>query len=105
MNVVINDVGPARLLAVYGGTCFLVYLETNGFTQQTSSMMFGLPLMALSFLSLTSSMQQRSRFATAASFAILAMSRYLLVSKSSWEAMVIGYTLVTIGNLMYYYSF
>ncbi|KAK6028713.1 hypothetical protein OSTOST_05201 [Ostertagia ostertagi] len=102
---IINDVGSARLLAVYGGTTFLVYVETDGFRQHTSSMMFGLPLITLSFLSLTSSMQPRARFATAASFAILAMSRYLLVSKSSWEAMVIGYTLVTLGNCMYLYSF
>lgn len=28
-----NDVGPARLIGIYGGTCFLVYLETNGFTK------------------------------------------------------------------------
>lgn len=28
-----NDAGPARLLAVYGGTTFLVYLETDGFTK------------------------------------------------------------------------
>ncbi|KAK6036025.1 hypothetical protein COOONC_26470 [Cooperia oncophora] len=66
-------------------------------------MMFGLPLMTLSFLSLTSSMQPRARFSTAASFAILAMSRYLLVSKSSWELMVIGYTLVTAVTWMYLY--
>ncbi|VDO72641.1 unnamed protein product [Heligmosomoides polygyrus] len=52
-----NDAGPARLLAVYGGTTFLVYLETDGFT------------------------------------------------KSSWEVMVLGYALVTIANLLYFYSF
>nr|CDJ86220.1 Hypothetical protein CBG13393 [Haemonchus contortus] len=100
-----NDGGAARVLAVYGGTTFLVYLETNGFTQQTQSMMLGLPLMALSFLSLTSSMQPRARLGTAASFATLAISRYLIVSKSSYEGMEIGYILVTLGNLMYLYSF
>ncbi|KAK6024796.1 hypothetical protein OSTOST_09329, partial [Ostertagia ostertagi] len=79
---IINDVGSARLHgSATGGTTFLVYVETDGFRQHTSSMMFGLPLITLSFLSLTSSMQPRARFATAASFAILAMSRYLLVQK------------------------
>lgn len=28
-----NSSSPARLLAIYGGTTFLVYIETNGFTK------------------------------------------------------------------------
>ncbi|RCN34075.1 hypothetical protein ANCCAN_20079 [Ancylostoma caninum] len=68
-------------------------------------MMFGLPLLTLSFLSLTSPMQPSARFATAGAFAVMALSRYMLVSRSSWEYVVIGYALVTVGNLLYYYSF
>ncbi|KHJ84038.1 hypothetical protein OESDEN_16252 [Oesophagostomum dentatum] len=99
-----NDGGPARLLGVYGGTCFLVYVETNGFTKR-SAMMFGLPLIVLSFMSLTSAMAPKPRICTTAAFAILALSRYLVVSKSSWEMMVIGYALVTVGHMLYFYSF
>ncbi|KJH44426.1 hypothetical protein DICVIV_09560 [Dictyocaulus viviparus] len=95
----------ARTLAIYGGTTFLVYVETEGFRKITSAMMYCLPLLALSFLSLTSSMQPRARFSTAAAFAILALSRYMLLSKFSWELMMVGYMLITIGNLMYLYSF
>ncbi|WKX96018.1 hypothetical protein Q1695_012464 [Nippostrongylus brasiliensis] len=95
----------ARFLAIYGGTTFLVYVETDGFKKMSSSMMFGLPLIALSFLSLISPMQQRARICSAASFAVLALSRYVLLSKSSWEMTVIGYALVSIANLLYFYSF
>ncbi|VDK83630.1 unnamed protein product [Cylicostephanus goldi] len=63
--------GPARVLGIYGGTCFLVYIETGGFTKAYSPMMFSLPLAALSFLSLTSSMQAKPRFVTAAAFGVL----------------------------------
>ncbi|VDM81839.1 unnamed protein product [Strongylus vulgaris] len=63
--------GPARVLGIYGGTCFLVYIETSGFTKTSSSIMFGLPLAALSFLSMTSPMQPKPRFTTAAAFAVL----------------------------------
>ncbi|EYC01055.1 hypothetical protein Y032_0111g267 [Ancylostoma ceylanicum] len=99
-----NDAGPGRLIGIYGGTCFLVYVETDGFTK-ASAILFGLPLIVLTVLALTSTMQPRARFTTAGAFAILAMSRYLLVSKYSWECMVLGYALVTVGHLLYFYSF
>ncbi|CAJ0608442.1 unnamed protein product [Cylicocyclus nassatus] len=97
--------GPARVLGIYGGTCFLVYIETSGFTKASSPVMFGLPLAALSFLSLTSSMQAKPRFVTAAAFGVLALSRYMLASKTSYEYVAIGYMLVAVGNLIYFYSF
>ncbi|KAL6731715.1 hypothetical protein Aduo_002550 [Ancylostoma duodenale] len=67
-----NDEGPARLIGVYGGTCFLVYVETNGFNK-ASAAMFALPLVVLSFLALTSTMQPKAKFTTAGTFAILGM--------------------------------
>ncbi|KAJ1373076.1 hypothetical protein KIN20_035407 [Parelaphostrongylus tenuis] len=66
--------------------------------------MYSLPLLALSFLSLTSPMLPRARFSTAASFATLALSRYMILSKISWELTMIGYTLVIVANLLYIYS-
>ncbi|KAK6725803.1 hypothetical protein RB195_004242 [Necator americanus] len=99
-----DEGGPARLIGIYGGTCFLVHLETNGFTKP-SAMMSSLPLLVLSFLALTSKMQVHARLATTGAFAILALSRYLLVSNFSWECAVLGYALATVGHLLYYYSF
>ncbi|KHJ79469.1 hypothetical protein OESDEN_20884 [Oesophagostomum dentatum] len=50
-------------------------------------------------------MQPKAKITTAAAFAVLALSRYMLVSRSTWECMVIGYALVALGNMIYFYSF
>ncbi|CAJ0596136.1 unnamed protein product [Cylicocyclus nassatus] len=99
-----DETGLARLLGIYGGTCFLVYVETSGFTK-TQGLIDSLPLAMLSFLALTSNMAVKPRFTTAAAFATLALSRYLIVSKSSYELSVIGYILVVIGHLLYFSTF
>ncbi|KAL6733392.1 hypothetical protein Aduo_004042 [Ancylostoma duodenale] len=100
-----NASSPARLLAIYGGTAFLVYIETNGFVKSSPAILLSLPVIALSLLTLTTTMQPEQRFTTSASFAVLALSRYLLAADSSWPMMMFGYLLVSVGNLIYCYSF
>ncbi|KAK5985577.1 hypothetical protein GCK32_010339 [Trichostrongylus colubriformis] len=99
-----NNSSPARMLAIYGGTTFLVYLETNGFVKSSPAFLLSLPVIGLSLLALTTTMSPEERFKTSASFAVLALSRYLLV-QSSWTLLIIGYIMVSVGNLTYYYSF
>ncbi|KAK6733186.1 hypothetical protein RB195_017131 [Necator americanus] len=100
-----NSASPARLLAIYGGTTFLVYIETNGFVKSSSALLLSLPVAALSLLTLTTTMHPEQRFTTSASFGVLALSRYLLAGDSSWPLMMFGYLLVSAGNLIYCYSF
>ncbi|EYC16193.1 hypothetical protein Y032_0034g2852 [Ancylostoma ceylanicum] len=69
-----NASSPARLLAIYGGTAFLVYIETNGFVKSSPAILLSLPVIALSLLTLTTTMQPEQRFTTSASFAILGAS-------------------------------
>ncbi|VDM68534.1 unnamed protein product [Strongylus vulgaris] len=66
-----NNPSPARLLAIYGGTTFLVYIETNAFMKSTPAVLLSLPVAALCLLTLTTTMQPEQRFTTSASFAVL----------------------------------
>lgn len=99
-----NSSSPARLLAIYGGTTFLVYIETNGFVKSSPAFLLSLPVLGLSLLTLTTNMGAEQRFKTSASFAVLALSRYLL-AQSSWTQMFIGYLLVSLANILYCHSF
>ncbi|WKX96019.1 hypothetical protein Q1695_012465 [Nippostrongylus brasiliensis] len=100
-----NAASPARLLAIYGGTTFLVYIETNGFVKSTPAFLLSLPVLGLSLLTLTTTMSPEERFKTSASFAVLGFSRYLIAAESSWTMLIFGYLLVSVGNLVYLYSF
>ncbi|KAK6046780.1 hypothetical protein COOONC_15715 [Cooperia oncophora] len=37
-----NSSSPARMLAIYGGTTFLVYIETNGFVKSSPAFLLSL---------------------------------------------------------------
>lgn len=50
-------------------------------------------------------MSAEERFKTSASFAVLALSRYLLAAQPSWSLTALGYILVSIGNIIYCSSF
>ncbi|KAJ1373075.1 hypothetical protein KIN20_035406 [Parelaphostrongylus tenuis] len=99
-----NTSSPARLLAIYGGTTFLVYIETNGFVKSSPPFLLSVPILGLSLLTLTTNMAAEPRFKTSASFAVLAFSRYLL-TQSSWSYAFMGYLLVSLANIIYCYSF
>ncbi|XGW12197.1 hypothetical protein V3C99_013131, partial [Haemonchus contortus] len=100
-----SNSSPARMLAIYGGMTYLVYIETNGFVKSSPAFLLSLPVIGLSLLTLATSMSPEERFKTSASFAILALSRYLLAAHSSWTWLIIGYLSVSVANLTYYYSF
>ncbi|CAJ0576471.1 unnamed protein product, partial [Mesorhabditis spiculigera] len=67
---------PARGLAIYGGSVFLVYLETHGL-YSNSPFLGSLPYLVLTALTLFTNIRERVKFPTAASFLFLALGNYL----------------------------
>ncbi|CAJ0945590.1 unnamed protein product, partial [Mesorhabditis belari] len=66
---------PARGLAIYGGTAFLVYLETHGF--RSPSPFFGsLPYIVLPILTISTNINNRVKYPMAGSFIALAFGNY-----------------------------
>ncbi|VDO47725.1 unnamed protein product [Haemonchus placei] len=59
-----SNSSPARMLAIYGGMTYLVYIETNGFTKSSPAFLLSLPVIGLSLLTLATSMSPEERFKT-----------------------------------------
>ncbi|KHJ77212.1 hypothetical protein OESDEN_23168 [Oesophagostomum dentatum] len=75
---------PARMLAIYGGVTFLVYIETSSFVKSSPAILLSLPVIALSLLTLTTTMSPEQRFTTSASFAIHGTPFYSFFSSCSF---------------------
>ncbi|CAB3405255.1 unnamed protein product [Caenorhabditis bovis] len=93
---------PSQSLAIYGGTAFLAYIETSGYEKE-KKVLLSLPFLVLSLLTLATTMHPKPRFATAASFLVMATATYAqssLRTTAPFPAL-----LITVANLLYYLSY
>lgn len=75
---------PARGLAIYGGSTFLVYLETQGF-RTPSPFLGSVPYGVLALLTLSTNMYRHVKYPTAASYVLLGVYSNLVALRLSLD--------------------
>ncbi|CAI2328255.1 unnamed protein product [Caenorhabditis sp. 36 PRJEB53466] len=92
---------PAQCLAIYGGSTLLAYIETSSF-EKNHHVLLSLPLVVLTILTLATTMNPKTRIATALSFLMSAVATYFQSVNRTAPTSAVFYT---ISNVFYYLSY
>ncbi|VDK56489.1 unnamed protein product [Anisakis simplex] len=93
---------PTQILAIYSGMAGFAYIETDQF-RKAVPLLFVLPFLVLSALTLTLSMKSRQKFFTAASFLVSACALYVFTLNRRELALVC--LMGSISHILYVMSF